>query len=82
MDKRNCRKPKVVYCDPEYIYCDTYRKEEIIFVHPIKRINREHIQYVPRHVYEEENFNEVIDPGVPDSCKGNNCSHNRRRRSR
>ncbi|KOO46466.1 hypothetical protein [Priestia koreensis] len=80
MNRKRCHdndKKKVVYCDPEYIVCDTYTEKEVIYVHPIKRINREHIRYVPRHVYEEETINEIIDPGEPDGCK--DCHHKRRR---
>lgn len=74
MDKKKCH--KVVHCDPEYIVSDTYTDREITYVHPIKRIHREHIRYIPRHVYEEETINEVIDPGEPNECK--DCHQKRR----
>jgi hypothetical protein len=77
--RKNVNNKRVIYCDPEYIYDDTYTEKEVIFVHPIKRIYREHIKYVPRHVYEEETINEVIDPGSPDKCNGRDCHHRRQR---
>ncbi|WP_051291575.1 hypothetical protein [Fictibacillus gelatini] len=76
MGKKNCK--KVIYCKPKYIYSDTYTEKEVIYVHPIKRINREHIEYVPRHVYEEEIINEVIDPGEPGAC---GCEDGKKRSS-
>lgn len=66
MNQNNCNEP--IYCDPKYIIKDTYIEKEVIYVHPIIHINREHIQYVPRHVYEEKTIHEVIDPGYPDCC--------------
>ncbi|XYY59377.1 hypothetical protein ACNSPU_14250 [Bacillus velezensis] len=62
------KKSKVYYCDPKYIVTDKYTDKEVVYVHPIKHINREHIRYVPRHVYKEETIHEVIDPGDPGKC--------------
>lgn len=66
MNQNNCNER--IYCDPKYIIKDTYIEKEVTFVHPIIYINRENIQYVPRHVYEEKTIHEVIDPGYPDCC--------------
>ena len=73
MDEKKCN--KVIHCKPKYIFSDTYTEREVTYVHPIKHINREHIRYVPRHVYEEETINEVIDPGEPNDC---NCDTKKR----
>ncbi|QQD81097.1 hypothetical protein JD965_14415 [Bacillus siamensis] len=62
------KKSKVYYCDPKYIVTDTYTDKEVVYVHPIKHIKREHIRYVPRHVYQKETIHEVIDPGDPGKC--------------
>ncbi|MFB9757176.1 hypothetical protein [Ectobacillus funiculus] len=71
------RNNKCIYCDPQYIVNDRYTEREVTYVHPIVHVNREHIVYVPRHVYEEHTINEVIDPGYPDGCgcnqKKKNC---------
>lgn len=69
MDQNNCNER--IYCDPKHIIKDVYTEKEVIYVHPIIHINREHIQYVPRHVYEEKTIHEVIDPGYPDCCDTN-----------
>ncbi|SDM83918.1 hypothetical protein SAMN04488137_2177 [Fictibacillus solisalsi] len=62
--------PKKDYCEPEYIVKDEYTEKEVTFVHPIIHIEREHIKYVPRHVYKEESIYELIDPGFPKcNCK-------------
>lgn len=70
------KKSKVYYCDPKYIVTDKYTDKEVVYVHPIKHINREHIRYVPRHVYQEETIHEVIDPGDPGKC---GCKKNKKR---
>ncbi len=67
-EKKKSRKK--IYCEPEYIVKDVYTEKEVIFVHPIIRIKKEHIKYVPRHVYKEESIHEIIDPGFPKcDCK-------------
>ncbi|SCC22567.1 hypothetical protein GA0061096_3221, partial [Fictibacillus enclensis] len=67
-EKKKSRKK--IYCEPEYIVKDVYTEKEVTFVHPIIRIEREHIKYVPRHVYKEESIYERIDPGFPKcDCK-------------
>jgi len=84
VDKNKCNKR--IYCDPKYIIKDTYVEKEVTYVHPIVHINREHIRYVPRHVYEEKTINEVVDPGYPDCCdcsrkKRNCCDCGRKKRN-
>ncbi|MDN4071948.1 hypothetical protein [Fictibacillus terranigra] len=59
---------KKIYCDPKYIISDKYTEKEVTFVHPVVRIEREHIKYVPRHVYKEETKKETYDPGYPTKC--------------
>ncbi|MDM5338204.1 hypothetical protein QUF84_13335 [Fictibacillus enclensis] len=62
------KKEKVIYCDPKVIIHDTYKEREVTFVHPIIKVNREHIVNVPKHVYEKKEVHEVIDPGYPTKC--------------
>ncbi|MES5396581.1 hypothetical protein ABU952_10705 [Bacillus amyloliquefaciens] len=59
------KESKVYYCAPKYVVTD----REAVYVHPIKHINREHIRYVPRHVYQEETIHEVVDPGDLGKCE-------------
>ncbi|MEB9626166.1 hypothetical protein BK741_32235 [Bacillus thuringiensis serovar iberica] len=69
MDQNKCNER--IYCDPKYIIKNTYVEKKVTYVHPVIHINREHIQYVPRHVYEEKTINEVVDPGYPNCCDNN-----------
>nr|MDH3106442.1 hypothetical protein [Bacillus velezensis] len=73
------KKSKVYYCDPKYIVTDKYTDKEVVYVHPIKHINREHIRYVPRHVYQEETIHEVIDPEIQGKC---GCKKHKKRRKK
>ncbi|OIK20161.1 hypothetical protein [Bacillus amyloliquefaciens] len=70
------KESKVYYCAPKYVVTDTCTDREAVYVHPIKHINREHIRYVPRHVYQEETIHEVIDPGDPEKCE---CKKHKKR---
>ncbi|WP_242071572.1 hypothetical protein [Bacillus thuringiensis] len=66
MDANKCK--ETIHCKPKYIINDTYTEKEITYIHPVIHINREHVRYVPHHVYEEETITEVIDSGPSDCC--------------
>lgn len=72
---------KKIICDPEYIYEDTYTEREVIFVHPIIRVKREHIVNVRKDVYKEKVIHEVIDPGYPSKCDCNKKKKKHKRSS-
>ncbi|OQR53331.1 hypothetical protein [Bacillus sp. CDB3] len=86
MGNKNCNNNcnDIIYCEPKYIINDICVEKEVTYVHPIVHVNREHIRYVPRHVYEEKTINEVVDPGYPDCCednkKDNNCCNYSRKK--
>lgn len=54
------KKSKVYYCDPKYIVTDKYTDKEVVYVHPIKHINREHIRYVPATFIRKKQFTKSL----------------------
>jgi spore coat protein D len=67
MSDKNINKPGVqpIYCDPQYVYHDSYVCREIPVIHPIVHVNRQNIVNVPRHYTQPTQSTQVIDPGLP-----------------
>ncbi|WP_235801568.1 hypothetical protein [Heyndrickxia coagulans] len=62
------RTNNTVFCEPKYVYKDTYVERNVTYVHPIIQVNRQHVVNVPRHVYQRYEQNITVDPGIPDEC--------------
>ncbi len=62
-------KNKPIYCDPRYIVHDTFVPRFVPVIHPIVHVNRQNIVNVPRHIFQNSEQTEVIDPGYPDKCQ-------------
>lgn len=62
------RTSNTVFCEPRYVYKDTYVERNVTYVHPIIQVNRKHVVNVPRHVYQRYEQNMTVDPGIPDEC--------------
>ncbi|RYM06515.1 spore coat protein D [Sporolactobacillus sp. THM7-7] len=70
-----CGPNQPIYCDPQYVVHDSFVPRFVPVVHPVIHVNRQNVVNVPRHIFEPQFRNEVIDPGYPgrDFCKKRPC---------